>query len=209
MNAPLVAPTWSQTIARESTGGRELIRLPLRSAALARAPRGDGRPVVLVPGLGATDASLAPLRRYLVRLGHDARTADLGRIRLDVAATVPRLVAHLRRIRAETGEPVALVGQSLGGVLSRQAARREPGLVRRIVTFGTPVIGGRSVPPVGVPVTAMWSRNDGIVTGAACVDPRGDRPGTDVENVEVSSSHLGMGLDPDVWLTVADRLVQP
>jgi predicted alpha/beta hydrolase family esterase len=124
------------------------------------------------------------------------------------------------------GDMVALVGQSLGGVLAREAARQEPHLVRRIITFGSPVVGGsdytatrnrytaaerdemrrrsddRSRIPLPVPVTAIWSAKDGIVSPAASIDLRNGA----VENVEVTSSHLGMGFDPDVWRVVARRL---
>ena len=109
-------------------------------------------------------------------------------------------------------------------MLAREAARQEPHLIRRIVTFGSPVVGGPRDPqpllspqkatdptsrrraitriPLPVPVTSIWSANDGIVSPAACIDRR--HP--DVENVEVTSSHLGMGFDPDVWRVVARRL---
>ena len=61
----------------------------------------------------------------------------------------------------------------------------------------------RSRIPLPVPVTAIWSANDGIVSPAACIDRRA---WPNVENVEVTSSHLGMGFDPDVWRVVARRL---
>jgi pimeloyl-ACP methyl ester carboxylesterase len=223
---PLRAPTWAETVARESLGGRELLRLPFAAGRLVRSPRGSGLPVLLVPGLGASDASLTPLRLHLQRLGHDARPADLGRIGRDVAATAVRLLSRVRAIADSTGRPVALVGQSIGGVLSREVARHDPTVVRRIITFGTPVVGGpeytatryqyspyererirvtvseRARQPIRVPVTAMWSRNDGIVSPGACID----RSNEHVEHVEVTSSHLGMGLDPDVWHVVAERL---
>jgi pimeloyl-ACP methyl ester carboxylesterase len=223
---PLRAPTWSETLVRESLGARELLRLPLAAARLGRSPRGSGLPVVLVPGLAATDASLAPLRAHLRRLGHDARPADLGRITADVASTALQLLARVRDIADATGTPVALVGQSIGGVLAREVARHDRTLVRRVITFGTPVVGGpeytatrrqygererariravvadRARQPIGVPITALWSRNDGVVAPGACIDPSAG----EVEHVEVRSSHLGMGLDPDVWAVVATRL---
>jgi hypothetical protein len=40
------------------------------------------------------------------------------------------------------------------------------------------------------------------VTPEACIDRRSPT----AEHVEVSSNHLGMGFDPDVWATVATRL---
>jgi predicted alpha/beta hydrolase family esterase len=218
------APTLAETFAREARAGRELFRLPLHAAGLRRMPRGSGRPVVLLPGLAASDLSLVALLRFLRRLGHDARPLGLGRITSDVAGTVPRVLERIRQVAG--GDTVALVGQSLGGVLAREAARQEPHLVRRIITLGSPVIGGsdytatrnrytaseregmrrrseeRSRIPLPVPVTAIWSANDGIVSPAASIDLRT----ATVENVEVTSSHLGMGFDPDVWRVVARRL---
>jgi pimeloyl-ACP methyl ester carboxylesterase len=222
---PLRAPTLGETLWREAMTGREALRLPLAAPRLQRSPRGHRRPVVLVPGLGATDASLLALRTHLRRLGHDARSAELGRMTRDVVTNAMALADLVRRIGREQDDTVALVGQSIGGVLSREVARQLPGLVRRVITFGTPVVGGpeftatfRGYTPeqrdlvrrvvadrqrtrITVPITAMWSRNDGIVAPAACIDRLND-----VEHVEVTSSHLGMGFDPDVWLVIADRL---
>jgi hypothetical protein len=53
-----------------------------------------------------------------------------------------------------------------------------------------------------VAVTAVYSRRDGIVAWEACIDEQNRQ----VEHIEVSSSHLGMGLDPAVWLLCAKRL---
>lgn len=58
---------------------------------------------------------------------------------------------------------------------------------------------------IAVPVTAIYSRYDGVVPWQACID----RHGNDVEHVEVNSSHVGMGLDPDVWRIVAERIAAP
>jgi hypothetical protein len=220
------APTLAETLLRESLTGRELLRLPMHTPALLRAPRGDGGPVLLVPGLGATDASLLPLRRFLERLGHDPHGLQLGRMTADVRGTMPHVLARIRQLQQRSGRKLAVVGQSIGGVLAREAAREEPALVRRIVTFGSPVVGGpehtatsvyytaaererirarvaeRARVPIVVPVTAIWSRNDGIVAPAACIDHATPA----VEHVEVTSSHLGMGFDPDVWMIVARRL---
>ena len=53
-----------------------------------------------------------------------------------------------------------------------------------------------------MPLTVIFSRRDGVVSWQACIDHA--TPG--VEHVEVSSTHIGMGIDPDVWAIVADRL---
>jgi pimeloyl-ACP methyl ester carboxylesterase len=130
----------------------------------------------------------------------------------------------------EKGEPASLVGWSLGGVIAREVARRHPDAVRGVITYGTPVAGGArhtsvarsskagadahadrvarrldASSPIRVPLTVLFSRRDGVVSWQACVD----RATPSAEHVEVSSTHLGMGFDPDVWTVVADRLARP
>ena len=103
----------------------------------------------------------------------------------------------------DSGRAVSLVGWSLGGVIAREVARQHPDAVRRVITYGTPVarrLDART--PLRVPLTVVFSRRDGIVPWPACID----RSSTCVEHVEVSSTHLGMGIDPDVWELVAHRL---
>jgi pimeloyl-ACP methyl ester carboxylesterase len=45
--------------------------------------------------------------------------------------------------------------------------------------------------PPGVEFTSIWSRRDGIVDWRACVDPL-------AKSIEVTTSHIGMALDPRV-----------
>ena len=58
----------------------------------------------------------------------------------------------------------------------------------------------RSPLPHGIAFTALYSKRDGIVDWRACVVPG-------AENVEVSGSHLGMGLKPDTVGLVVRRLI--
>jgi hypothetical protein len=76
--------------------------------------------------------------------------------------------------------------------------------IARVQGSGTDRVTRRldAAAPIPVPLTAVFSRRDGIVSWQACIDR--STPG--VEHVEVSSTHLGMGVDPDVWAVVADRL---
>jgi pimeloyl-ACP methyl ester carboxylesterase len=229
---PLPRPTGPPARERlllEFLTAREGIRLPLQLPLLLKQRATRRATVLLVPGLGATDASLLPLRTYLRRFGHDARSIGMGRITDDVEGQYLRVAAATVRVAAEVGEPVVLIGQSIGGVLVREAARDHDDIVKRVITFGTPVVGGpaysqvarrypkavldtivsrvdeRALIALTVPITAIWSRSDGIVNPAACFD----RVSPNVEHVEVSSSHLGMGIDPDVWAVIADRLNDP
>ncbi len=197
---------------------------------LAAAPDGGGETVLVIPGMGVGDFSTATLRRFLRRHGFDARGWGLGRHRPEVWRTMPRALALLERTAAEKGGKVSLVGWSLGGIVARELARLRPDLVRRVVTLGSPVRGGlRHTAIAGlfriqgwdldhvadltaaadrvairVPVTAIWSRRDGIVAWQACV-----AEGAGQENVEVDSVHWGLGLDPDVLVATAERLAAP
>jgi hypothetical protein len=226
--APAVppAPPARRTLLGEAASALELARLGGRSLALARQPRGAREPVRLFPGLRAGEGSLAPLRRYLAALGYDALGWGLGRNSGEVPALLRRAVQRVERDAAAAGAPVHLVGWSLGGVIARELARDRPDLVAQVITFGSPIVGGprytalahrfpperlaaieagireREARPIGVPVTAIHSRRDGIVGWTACVDAT--TPGA--ENIEVRSTHIGMGIDPDVWVIVAQRL---
>jgi pimeloyl-ACP methyl ester carboxylesterase len=224
---PRVPPPWKMAI--ESRAAIDGARLALLAPRLARGPRGDGRPVIVLPGYGTSDASTILVRGYLTRLGYDVRGWGLGRNHGRVLELLPEVEGLVEGVVKHHG-PVALVGWSLGGVLARETARALPGPVRRVVTMGTPVIGGpkytqtarayaergldvdeierlvaeRERAPIGVPVTAIYSRNDGVVDWRACID----RNHPEVEHVEVRSSHLGMGACPDVYAILADRLAR-
>lgn len=202
----------------------EPARLCLSAPRLAGAPRGDGRICLLSPGWKAPEATMFPIGTYLGQLGHDARPWGLGVNNGDVEAARDQLMERVVGLAERSGRSVNLVGWSLGGVVSREVARQRPDHVRRVVTFGTPAIGGPAhtvgaesygpdevarigelqaaldaTEPITVPITAIFTRRDAAVSWRACID----RFSTDVTTVEVRSSHVGLGLDPDVWLTVA------
>jgi len=227
MTPPTLHPPPRRLLAWEALSGLELGRLLVRSPALRAAPRGDA-PVAVLPGFGADDASTLPLRSFLRHLGHEVQGWSLGRNRGDVPALVPQVSRAVSELAERRGRPVHLIGQSLGGVIAREIARDEPGHVARVITLGTPVVGGpeytrlafryssrerariaalaeeRNRVPITVPLTVVYSRRDGIVAWQACID----RFTAHAEHVEVSSSHLAMGLDPAVWLICAESLAR-
>jgi hypothetical protein len=223
---PAGAPSWRLLVA-ESTSPLESARLLVAAPRLSRMPRGDGHVVVDVPGWRASELSGLPLRRYLSWLGYDARGWGFGTNTGNPVRDAERLTEVVAQLAEASGRPVSLVGWSLGGVISREVARERPDLVHRVITYGTPVVGGpnhtvvagayshevrneasrvtaelHASRPITVPLTVMYSRRDGIVSWRACLD----RHSPDVEHVEVRSSHIGMGVDPDVWGVVASRL---
>ena len=206
--------------------------LPFARSMLAQASRGDGRPVMILPGLANSDRSNFVLRRYLRSLGYRAEGWGLGRnfgVRT-VGLDAEKLLARIRRMADSNGEPGTLIGISLGGMLARLAAHRMPDQVREVITIASPYAGdpratnvwriyellsGERVSadearkrlaeiaaPLPVPATAIWSPNDGLVNGLACHVP--SEPG--LRTIEIPGSHMGVQLRPRVMRTVADVL---
>ncbi len=218
---PRTADRWRELLAL-----REPVRMLGQARAVVGQPRGGGRPVMVIPGFGANDASTIPLRGYLGGLGYECRGWGLGVNDGDLGVLLPEALGRIVAWSAQRSCRVSLVGWSLGGVIARESARDRPDVVEQVITFGTPLWGprhtntsmaratpdrdeierrilDRSNDPIRRPVTAIYSRNDGIVHWKACVDPD-----PNVLNIEVSSSHLGLGIDPDVWRIVASTLAR-
>jgi hypothetical protein len=213
---------------RETRGFLELPRLVLSFRDLARQPRGQDQPVLLLPGYGAGDGSTAILKSYLRLLGYRAQGWGMGRNSGDVPDLLPRVVKRIASFAHRTHQPVRLIGWSLGGYLAREAARERPDLVHRVITLGTPVVGGPKYTVVArrfsrhgmdmtaieaeielrnrislcTPVTAIYSRADAVVAWEACIDKNGSA----VEHVEVRTTHVGLGFSPEVYKIIARRL---
>jgi len=204
----------------------------LLSPLLMRAPRGDGHPVLTLPGFLATDISMAPMRRYLMELGYDAYAWKMGRNVGGFARMRAALRDRLAEIHAATGRKVSIVGWSLGGIYARDLALQAPELVRCVVTLGSPFAGdiratnatrlyeamsGETVEhdsalrtaisgDLPVPTSSIYSRADGIVNWRTCIL----RPSATAENIEVHlASHVGLGVNAAALWAVADRLAQP
>lgn len=177
----------------------ELALLVAAGPALALLPRGDGHPVLVVPGLAASDRSTFALRALVTRWGYPAYGWGLGRN----AGRADGLADRLHEVVVRHGRPATVIGQSLGGVFARELARRHREQVRQVISLASPFRTVNPQPPP-VPTTAIYSRTDGVVPWQACVD----EPSADHENVEVDTSHIGMGVHPAVMVVVARRLAR-
>jgi len=94
------------------------------------------RPVLLIPGFMAGDASLTALAGWLRRRGHEVRTSG---IRLNVGCA-GRELERLDEVIEAFGEPVVIIGQSRGGTIARALAARHPGRIAAVMTLGSPVL---------------------------------------------------------------------
>jgi pimeloyl-ACP methyl ester carboxylesterase len=216
----------------EARGIFEFNASVLLSPLLMRAPRGDGHPVLALPGFLASDLSMAPMRHYLRELGYDTHAWRMGRNIGGVARLRSALRDRLGEIHAATGRRVSVIGWSLGGVYARDLALQAPEMVRSVITLGSPfandvratnatrlyeALSGERVEDnpelrtaiageLPVPASSIYSRSDGIVNWRTCLLQSSDR----AENIEVFfASHIGLGVNPAALWAVADRLAQP
>jgi len=203
----------------------------LLSPLLLRAPRGDGHPVLTLPGFLASDLSMAPMRHYLGELGYATEAWRMGRNVGGVGRMRGLLLDRLAGIYRDAGRKISIVGWSLGGVYARDLALQAPQMVRSVVTLGSPfandvratnatplyeALSGESVAgnsellkaiagDLPVPATSIYSRTDGVVNWRTCLL----RPSDTAENIEVYfASHIGLGVNPAALWAVADRLAQ-
>ena len=228
----LLAPPSKLLLALETRAWAEFAAFLLTTPWLRRLPKGDGHPVLVIPGFGASDLSTLPMRRLLRNLGYAAYGWGLGR-NLGMRPEIKDALSQMTVDLAERHDAkITLIGWSLGGVYVREIARHRPDLVRSVITMGSPINGRpdannvaqmfnlfnrnkgvkldwdgfqrRRVPPP-VPCTAIFSRTDGVVSWQCCREE--ETPHT--ENVEVFSSHFGLGVNPQVMVVLADRLALP
>lgn len=207
--------------------------------ALRFAPKGDGHPVLVLPGFLAGDATTLPLRTFLKGRGYNVYGWDLGinyGRGIDPDHIIPsdsKVLARVRQLHEQTGRKVTLIGWSLGGIYAREIARITPKSVRMVITLASPFrgeakatniwriferISGKELdglpeslyrmvqksPPV--PTTAIYSRTDGITAWETCIDDLDTC--TECENIELETSHLGIGFSPIALWAIADRLAQ-
>jgi len=195
-------------------------------------PPGDGHPVVIFPGLVPDRISTAPLKEFCGKLGYSAydwiQGVDNGP-QGDLDACIDDLAAHVRELTSAHRRRVSLIGWSLGGIYAREVAKKLQGRVRQVITLGTPFGGtaerndlawiygsgaaGRSEIPEDlrarlssapdVPTTSIYSRSDGVIDWQACLH---DGKQEHTEDIEVDSSHLGLGWNPEALSIIADRL---
>ena len=208
----------------------EFAWLKLGSAVPAK--HGDGHPVIIFPGLGTDGKSVAPLREHCRALGYDAfdwgqgfNTGPKG----DLDEWMKVLTSKVAELLVGHTQQASLIGWSLGGLYAREIAKLMTPRIRQVITIGTPfnaeadhtnvgwlfrllsgsaslidpVLSNRLRTPPPVRTTSIYSRSDGVVAWQSC---RHDMESSLVHDIEVNSSHIGMGWNRDVLAVVADRL---
>lgn len=185
------------------------------------------RTVMMLPGFGAHPFRMRYMAQQIERSGHTVKRWGMG---YNLGATADRfakLEGRLLDLHQRVGEPLYLVGWSLGGVMARELAKRHPDKIAKVITMGSPfsgspranngwrayqAIAGHRVdepefeadPPSKPPVetVALWSPRDGVVhPRSAC-----GRPGERDRAIALRCSHMGFVYSPDAIRTVLREL---
>ena len=189
-------------------------------------PRGDGRIVLVIPAFLSGDWATAGLRQCLSHLGYRVEIAGVGLNMGPTPGLIRKLDKTLMRLAAD-GSPVDVIGQSLGGVLARDLAQRHSAQVGHVITLCSPIRVPITTPlapaarllsalydsdwlarrhaiagPLGVPVTALYSEDDGVVDWRECLQD--DRAGC--RNIRVSGAHATIGSSPSALTAIAPAL---
>jgi len=205
----------------------DVARTKAQAATLAQQIRGDGRSVLLIPGLLASEQRMEPLRQILNMAGFDAHGWGMGRNFGPKPDSLDQIDRRVDAIRRASGAPVTLVGWSLGGLFAREYAKYATHKVGGVVTMGTPFSGDpranhawrlyqlvsgfpvdkppftcnrEEKPPV--PTVALWSRRDGVIL-PECAKGRTDERD---RAIEVDCTHMGFAAAPEGVLAVGKAL---
>ncbi len=201
----------------------------LVARALRHAPRGDGHPVLVVPSFLRGDGHTAPLRRFLAGCGYAVYGWGLGTNFGPTSLALNGIERLLSDIRARHGRKVSLIGHSLGGVIARELAKQKPEHVRQLILLASPIRLPTASPlepvykllahwhridatasmaelnaPPDVPVTAIYTRSDGIVAWESCIEVAGAAR----ESIPIRSPHGTMIRNAGAWRIIAERLAQ-
>lgn len=202
----------------EARVGLDWVHGRLMETSLAARYPGDGRAVIVIPGLFTSDNRTAMLRRVLKKAGYRTYGWGLGRNMPIKADILERFGAIVANVQAREDGTVTLIGWSLGGLIARAYAAHAPHQIAEVITLGTPFSGDpRSnrawkiyeliadhkvdSPPLTfdraakppVPTTAIWSARDGVISAEAA---RGLPHERDAE-VEIRCGHFAMSSAPD------------
>jgi pimeloyl-ACP methyl ester carboxylesterase len=146
-----VTPLW-----KEAKWGFEWARLRMSRVYLGRGvPRGNGSPVLLVPGFMAGDAMMLEMHWWLRRIGYKSYLSNIIWNNDCPDKTAKTLAHRVRGIHRRSGRKVTLVGHSLGGLLAKSVGQDQPDWVQSVVTMGSP---HREIVKAHPAVVGLWDR---------------------------------------------------
>ena len=219
-------------IPRELFGIFDLAGLVAQIPQIKNLPKsGNGEIVLVLPGYGTNDSIMAPLRKFLTHLGYSARGWGLGENHGNVPQLLEQVKDLIVNLHRESNQKIIIIGWSLGGYIGREAARDHQDLVEKVITLGSPIIGGpkytsigdvyskrydidleilekeiddRFEVPLEIPLYSIYSKYDNIVSWESCID----KYSPCITNQEVNSTHIGLIVNYDVYNLISEYLKQ-
>ncbi|MEQ8411158.1 MAG: alpha/beta hydrolase [Erythrobacter sp.] len=206
----------------------EPVRRSLRTIEVD--PCNRPRTVMIMPGFATAPRRMRFMAQHLERAGHTAKRWGLGFNWGPNEAKLERLEQRLLELNRRAGEPVVLLGWSLGGLFARELAKRQPDAVAKVITMGSPFSGsprannmwriyqfitGHRVdqPPIDVDLAvkppvetvAIWSPNDGAIAPRSAAGYPGERD----RAIALRCTHMGYTYSPEAIRAVLAELRRP
>jgi len=103
-------------------------------------PRGDGSPVITIPGFIDSDWHLMPLNSWLSRMNYRSYFSDIV-INTDPESHIEEVAEKAKRIYEREGRKIHLIGHSLGGVIARGVGHEYPEYIESVTALGSPIDG--------------------------------------------------------------------
>lgn len=224
-----------QPLIREAGVIREFAELPFsyiwRDSEI---PRGDGDPVIVIPGLFRTDGDTFFLRTWLNMLNYIALSSETVFPSTSPKDDGERIADKAHKLKKHMKRRVHLIGHSLGGIIARYAAVIDPESVASVTALGSPLNGDPEVVVdslvmgVGKFLIPLLNDKKALVEIMEKLEGPLDQRirqtniytirdgvvdwhaclGTDPNaiNIEVSGTHSGLIYNPQVYRYIAERL---
>ncbi|MEW6996972.1 esterase/lipase family protein [Colwelliaceae bacterium BS250] len=235
---PDTSPSYLQTVSEIPRAVIETVSLGLMSPYLLNLPKGDGHPVIVIPGFTATDSETYLLRQFLTSRNYKVHGLNMGRNVGPTAGIEKRLTERVKNLSQTYGEKVSIVGWSLGGLFARYVAHQVSEHIRMVISLGSPigvnrefqgtspiiellgkaVISSSFVDLVDDESLHCWNRTPPVPTTAIYSKADGavhwkiaidPLEHEQTENIQVFGSHSGLTHNPQVFKLLANRLAQP
>ena len=218
------------SIPREILGIFDFVGLVSKIPELHKMPKsGKGETILVLPGYGTDDNIMTPLRKFLIFLGYNAKGWGLGENHGNVPQLLEQVKELIHQNYNESNQKIIIIGWSLGGYIGREAARDYQDMVEKVITLGSPIVGGPKYTSIGdlygkrydinldilekeidkrfetalkIPVYSIYSKNDNIVSWESCID----RYSPYAINEEVNSTHIGLIGNYEVYKLIAGYL---
>jgi pimeloyl-ACP methyl ester carboxylesterase len=218
-------------IVYESLGVVDVFSLLGNYNKFAGLPKGNGQKIIVCPGFATDDIITIPLRKFLKSLNYNPIGWGLGRNHGNVPELLELLNKKVESEFAKDKQKIILLGWSLGGYIARESARDNQEKIEKVVTLGSPVVGGpkytaiaeiyanqqkidindlekeideRYQIPIDLPMMSIYSKKDNIVGWEACIDYYSPK----VINKEIISTHIGLIANWESYSLIAEFLAK-